>query len=600
MLLRICFLFLTAIAISCNSSDKTNDKTPETKVFYNGFEVPESFQSGWERFDAQFKKDSNYLNEFELTKLVNLYTADNKPVSTLPSASKMISKEGLEVHFYPLNQDTIGQYQYVHRYTCVKDPVNYKYADVAYPNPCKGERKAAAKAVFINKKDSVQILYSRLFYQNNSYGYSTSAQADFKSKKYLSNYYGAGDVTQIILQPKQTLEIDLKYRIGRDPKGEDVQFKQFYGPARPGSYEFMLWVTEDTSDVLIDEALNLREVNPFAHFQQRLADGEAGIMDKIAHVHAQHFKFIFHHETFNGDNIYKPGDIYVLGDRTEKRLSDTCTGYFKNVIADEWTPDDFFKGFIAQADWVKAEYGNRKENVRIDERGVMLRCPKSTETEKNKTWGELKFGPGFMYGTVKVVAKFAQLRNTKTHSPTGIIHNLWLYQFNHPYADAIPGHPYEHYLNDKGKQPYEIDIEIWSKIYSENWSGGSGINYSIVDYMRNENATIKPGEQKNINGYEIDRLNNVQLNHPDKDLYWHDFFEGYHLYEIIWKPDAVQFRIDGRLVGTITEQMAKIPDEYAFLWIGSPIYQDGTYYAQNQIPFLPDNRYSHIRYISIE
>ena len=357
---------------------------------------------------------------------------------------------------------------------------------------------------------------------------------------------------------------------------------------------------DNISCVVVENIRQLKKVNPFANFQQRKTDGEAGLMDKIAHLNARHFKFIFHHETFNGDNIYDPGSIYLLGDRTEKKLCDTCTGYFKNVIADEWTPDDYFKGFIAQADWVKAEYGNRKENVRIDERGVLLKCPKSTENTKLKTWGELKFGPGFLYGTVKVVAKLAQLRNTKTHSPTGIIHNLWLYQFNHPYAEAIPGHPYEQYKNDKGKQPYEIDIEIWSKIYSENWSGGAGINYSIVDYMRNENAIVKPGEQKNINGNEIDRLNNVQLNYPDKNLYWHDFFEGYHLYEIIWKPASVQFKIDGRLVATITEQMAKIPDEYAFLWLGSPIYQDGTYYGQNQIPFLPDDRFSHIRYISID
>lgn len=79
-----------------------------------------------------------------------------------------------------------------------------------------------------------------------------------------------------------------------------------------------------------------------------------------------------------------------------------------------------------------------------------------------------------------------------------------------------------------------------------------------------------------------------------------DFFEQYHLYEMIWTPHNVSYRVDGKEVAKIDWRMAKIPDEYCFLWIGSPIYQDGTYYAQNGIPFLPDDRFTHIRYISIE
>ena len=439
-----------------------------------------------------------------------------------------------------------------------------------------------------------------MFYQNNSYAYSTGKDADFDKSLFLTNYYGASNSYKVDIAANQNKEMYLDYLIGKDPKNEDLLTKSFYGPARPGNYEFMLWVTEDSADILIDDSLNLREVNPFANFQKRLLNGESSVLDNIAHTHAKHFKFVFLHETFNGDNIYDPGAVYLLSDRSEKPLCDTCTGYFRDVIANEWTPDDYFKGFISQAPWIKAEYGNRKENVRIDEYGVYLKCPKSTPEKKQKTWGEIKFAPGFLYGTVKIVAKFPQLRNTKTHSPTGIVHNLWLYQFNHPYAEAIPGHPYEHLKNDKGKQPYEIDIEIWSKIYTENWSGGAGINYSIVDYMRKENVLVKPGKQKKINGYDIDRFNDIQLNHPDRDLYWHDFWEQYHQYEIIWSPQNVKYKIDGRLVATIDESLAKIPDEYAFLWIGSPIYQDGTYYGQNGIPFLPDDRFSHIRYISIE
>ena len=578
---------------------KPNEPREGVKVYYNGFSIPDAYKSGWEKYDHLFKSDKNYVNEFELT------IRDTNDYSGLPSVletnSKMIINNDLEVYFYPLNQDTSKQYQYVHKYNCVKEPKQYRYADVAYPNPCLGEDvKAKGRVVLINKSKDSKIIYCRLFYQNNSYGFSTGKDANFDTRQFMQNFYGGSNVKAVEIEANQEKEITLEYVIGKDPKNEEWTTKKFYGPARPGAYEFMLWATEDSQDPLIQKGLDYRKINPFAYFQEKLINGDSTVLENIAHTHGSHFKFISLQETFNGDNIYTPGDIYLLSDRDEKPLCDTCTGYFADVIADEWTADDYFKGFISTAPFVKADYGNRKENIRIDQNGFYFKNPGSTSKKKQKTWGEIKFGPSFLYGTVKVVAKFAHLRNEKTHTPTGIIHNLWLFQYNHPYADPIPGHPYSYLVNGNGKQPFEIDIEIWSKIYEENWGGGSAINYSIVDYMRDENVIVKPGKAEVIEGLSVDRFNHVQLNYPGQKLLRRDFFEEYHLYEIVWSPYDIYYKIDGEVVAKIDWRMATIPDQYAFLWIGSPIYQDGTYYAQNRIPFLPNDRFSHVRYISIE
>lgn len=599
-LLCIGVLLLSLVACHSNSKQKT---VTETKVYYNGFPIPDSYKTGWEHFDGFFKKDTNYVNDYGVTLLSPEAYKYYTPASTLTGRSKMINRKDLEVHFFPLDLDTAKQYQYVHKYNCKYEPHRFRYADVAYPSPCENgpNAKTKARAALINKSQEPKTVYCRMFFQNTSYWFPTTADADFVNNLYLQNFYGGSNLVTVDLAPGEEKEVFLEYIIGQDPKGNAKATKKFYGPARPGAYEFMLWVSEDAKDPLVGERIDYTSINPFAYFQSKRIKGDISVMDKVAHLDATHFKFISLLETFDGDNIYSPGTIYKLSDRDEKPLCDTCTGYFKDVIANEWTIDDYFKGFINEAPMIKAEYGNRKENVRIDENGIYLRCPGSTPGKKQKTWGEIKFGPSFMYGTVKVVAKFSQLRNKETHTPTGIVHNLWLYQYNHPYADPMPGHPYASMVNSRGKQPYEIDIEIWSKIYGENWNGGSAINYSIVDYMRDVNVEIKPGEEKTFDeNLKVDRSNNRQLNFPGQELLRQDFFDQYHLYEMVWTPHHVTYKVDGKFAAKIDWRMAKIPDEYCFLWIGSPIYQDGTYYSQLGIPFLPDDRFTHIRYISIE
>ena len=593
------FLFFVA----CKSDKQSSAAKKDVKVYYNGFPIPDNYKTGWEKFAHIFQKDTSYVNEYGVTLVSPEAYKHFTPASTLPNRSTMLIREDLEAHFYPLDLDTAKQYQYSHKYNCEYEPHIFKYADVAYPSPCEygPNAKTKARAVLINKSQEEKTVRCRMFFQNTSYWFPTTADGNFTHGGHLQNYYGGTNLQTVTLAPGEEKEVYLEYIIGQDPKGTEKVNKRFYGPARPGAYEFMLWVSEAADDPLVQENVNYATINPFAYFQTKRLKGDVSVLDKMAHIGATHFKFVTLMETFDGDNIYKPGSIYLLSDRDQKPLCDTCTGYFKDIIANEWEPDDYFKGDINKAPWIKAAYGNRKENVRIDENGIYLRCPGSNAEHKHKTWGEVKFGPSFMYGTVKVVAKFSQLRNKETHTPTGIVHNLWLYQFRHPSANPIPGHPYEYMVNDKGKQPYEIDIEIWSKIYDENWGGGSAINYSIVDYMRDANVLVKPGEEKVLDGvFKVDRINNRQLNYPGEELLRQDFFEQYHLYEMIWTPHDVSYRVDGKEVAKIDWRMAKIPDEYCFLWIGSPIYQDGTYYAQNGIPFLPDNRYTHIRYISIE
>lgn len=597
-------LFVIALILifqlsSCQSDQLVNNDT--VKTYYNDFPVPSSSYTGWEKYAGLFQKDMNHVNKFGLSKLPLETYKHWRPATTLPYRSKMIDRQDLKVDFFPLNQDTAKSFEYIHEFNCVYNPKDFRYADVAYPNPCLGpDTKAKAKVVLTNNSQEAKTIYCRMFYQNTSYWYPTNAECDHGSQHHLTNYYGGAAPQAVQLAPGESKQIFMDYVIGQDPKGNSRATKLFYGPARPGAYEFMLWTTEDSSDVLIQDSLNYATTNPFAYFSQKHYQEQTPIINQIAYLHSTHFKFVFLRENFDAANIYNPGDVYILGNKDEKPLCDTCTGYFKDVIADEWTHDDFFKGYIKDAPWTKADYGIRNENVRIDENGIYLKTPGSSDTLKQKTWGEVKFGPSFLYGTVKVVAKFSQLRNKESHTPNGTVHNLWLYQYNHPYADPIPGHPYAHLVNDKKKQPYEIDIEIWSKIYDENWNGGSAINYSIVDYMRNADAIVKPGEDKDIDGSKIDRRNNRQLNFPGTELLKQDFFEQYHLYEIIWMPYHVVYKIDGKQVAKIDWRMAKIPDEYCFLWIGSPIYQDGTYYDQRSIPFPSKDKFTHIRYISIE
>jgi len=583
-----------------NNQPLSSDEESKVKVYYGDFDVPKPNPEAWAQFDHLFAKDTNYVNEHGLAPLSNDFYKDWQPSSTLPTNSKMIANKELEVHFYPLNQDTTKYFQYVHEYKCSYDLKKDGYhAQVAYPSPCSG-KKQKAKVVLTNKSPQSKTYKCRLFYQNNSYWFSTGLDADFKNRLFLQNYYGGSEVKSITVAPNTTKTFTIDYQVGMNPKGNSIIAKSYYGPARPGAYEFMLWVTEDANDPLIQDWVDYVKINPFAYYSEQVLAGNESVKNRMAHVHAKHFKFIPLKETFSRARNYQPGNIFHFGNRDQKKLCDTCSGYFKDVITDKWTTEDFFEGFIHDADWVKAPYGNRKENVRIDENGIYLRTPKSTPEQKQKTWGEVKFMPAILYGTVRVVAKLSQLRNP-SKTPTGIVHNIWLYQHNPDKAPPIKDHPYAHLTNSRKQQPYEIDIEVWSQIYEENWGGGSMINYSIVDYMRDANVWVKPNEEKTIEGHKVDRSNKIQLNYPQKDdLLRRDFFDQYHLFEIQWNPYDIYYKVDGKIKAKIDWRMAKIPDRYAFLWIGSPIYQDGTYYAQNQIPFLPYDAFTHIRYISIE
>ena len=62
----------------------------------------------------------------------------------------------------------------------------------------------------------------------------------------------------------------------------------------------------------------------------------------------------------------------------------------------------------------------------------------------------------------------------------------------------------------------------------------------------------------------------------------------------------MRFLIDGVEKADIGKDLAKIPDKHMFLWVGSPLYQDGTWYTQTNIPFLKDDKYSIIDYIKID
>lgn len=599
-----CCLLLAMMLSSCGGEEPTDQ--PTLKAYVAPFEAPTGYKSGWEQFDAFFEKKNDYVNDYQVSLLTDIAQQQPLPAATFPERNRSIQRTDLEAHFFPLDLDTTARYQYVHEYTKVYAPHRYRYADVAYPNPDKfgDTAKAQARLVLTNNSRVRQTYYYRLFYQNTSYWFPTDVSINLNHPDgWLSNYYGGSALQQVTLEIGETRTVYIPYVIGQDPKGNEATVHRFYGPARPGAYEFGLWVDTDPNHPLVAKSIDYTKLNPFVYLQKEQQAGKP-LNEHLAYTHAGHFKFVTLLETFDGANNYTPDKLYLISDKDNKPLCDTCQGYFKDVISDRWTTDDFFEGFIARAPWIKADYGNRAENVRIDENGIYLRTPGSTSQKKQKTWGEIKFAPSFLYGTIKVVAKLAQLRHPETHTPTGIVHNIWLYEFNHPYADPVPGHPYAYMVNDKGKQPFEIDIEIWSKIYEENWAGGSAINYSIVDYMRDANVVIKPKMDTILrtatHEHHVDRSNDRQLNYPGTELLGRDFFDKYHLYEIVWTPHSVTYKVDGKEEAYIDWTMARIPNEYSFLWIGSPIYQDGTYYSQDRMPFLPKDMFSHIRYISVE
>lgn len=507
------------------------------------------------------------------------------------------------VSFQPLSYPTKLNLQYTHIYSskCVyrKNENVWKFAEVCFPNTCLTNDKAYASATIRNATSTTKTFYVRLFYQNTSYWYPTDSSIDFKTKNYLENYYGASEIMEVKVPANDSAVVKVPYTVGMNPKHE-FDHTPWNDPARPGNYEFMLLVKENKDPLLLSDSLNLKTTNPFAVIKQdQLQHGGKQYYNDICYTGAHHFKFVFLEEFFDGTNDLTPGHIYIPKDSGAKKLCDTCTGWYHRVIKENYNLSEFFEGFIAKAGYVKADYGYKKENVLIDSNGIRLKIPKSRRGDYKKTWGEFLFAPSYKYGHLIVRAKFSRMMN-KFGTSNGIIHNLWLYQRDYEKPDTT--NPFHYLTNGNGTQPYEIDFEFWSTSSFDTltlWDDQSFINYSIVDYMRDPNVQLRPGELKKMGKYQVERLNQRQMGIQGEE-FDRFYFDNFHTYEMYWYPDKVSFWVDGFEKAVITKDMAKIPDRYMFLWIGSPLYQDGTYFKQSDIPFLKYDKYSIIDYIKIE
>ena len=418
------------------------------------------------------------------------------------------------------------------------------------------------------------------------------------------NYYGTSGVIAVNVAANGDSTIHIPYTIGMNPKHES-DIEPWKDPARPGNYEFMVMAYNDTTTPLMQEStLDLKKGKSLCSGKEvikslLLQEEKSYFNQHFTYVGSHHFKFVFLDEYFDSTNDLADDHIYIAKNRDEKRLCDTCTGWYRAVINEYWKSSDFFSGFLAKYNFfVQADYGNRKEDYQVDSSGITLTVPHSTRGNYQKTWGEFIFGPSFKYGHLTVKAKVAQMMN-KTGTPNGIIHNLWLYQRDPDPVDTT--NPYSYLHNDSGKQPYEIDFEIWNSEEGINtmWDDNAFINYSVVDYMRNPAVTIKPGQFKKYGKYTANRLNKRQCNIPGENIP-RQWFDSFHVFELYWYPDHIRFLVDGYEHAVITKDMASIPDKYAFLWIGSPLYQDGTYYSQSLIPFLEHDKQTIVDYIRIE
>lgn len=518
----------------------------------------------------------------------------NQSFTALPNNDLIVLK--------PLAHNPKLNLQYTHVYSseCVySKAISWKYAEVCFPNTCLTKEKAYAEVTIRNPSAQEKTYFLRLFYQNTSYWYATDDSLDLSGQPFLGNYYGASQKVRVKAKPNTNTLVKIPYTIGMNPKHE-FDAAPFHDPARPGNYEFLLLALPDENAELMKENLDLKKVNPFAEVKKdELQNGGKKYFNYTTYVSPHHFKFVFLDEYFDGINDIASNHIYLPKDRVEKKLCDTCSNWYRAIISEHWNTDIFLKGFIARAPFVKADYGNRAENFRIDSSGITLSIPKSSRGDFKKTWGEFTFGPGYKYGHLTVRAKFAQMF-TNWGTPNGIIHNLWLYQRDYERLDTT-NNPYHYLTNSNLSQPYEIDFEMWSSQENVNsmWDDNAFINYAIVDYMRNPNALIKPGDTKVLDGYKANRLNDRQLNIPGKNIP-KSFFNDFHTYELYWYPDHVRFLLDGKQTAVITTRMAKIPDKHMYLWIGSPLYQDGTYYTQSNIPFLKYDKETVIDYIKIE
>lgn len=511
------------------------------------------------------------------------------------------NKEITITAFNPLGANNKADYSYTHIYSskCVyhTGPDVWKYSEVAFPNTCLTNDYVYADVEVSNTGAKPCTLYFKMFYQNTTYWFPTGDSTVFLNWNFLDNYYGSSEVRSVIIPALGHATLKIPYSIGMNPKHQ-FDFDPSKDPARAGNYEFMLIYSQNKNELLLQDGLNLGRVNPFAEAKKaELKKEHTGY--GISYVSPHKFKFIALDEYFDGVNDLTPDHIYIPKDRDEKKLCDTCTGWYKAVIDESYTNKEYFEGLIHKAPFVKADYGIRKENFKIDSTGITLTIPKSRRGDYHKTWGEFLFGPSFKYGHLTVRAKFPQMMN-KHATSNGIVHNLWLYQRDFDEVDTT--NPYQYLRGARNKQPYEIDFEIWSSTPYDTmtlWDDESFINYSIVDYMRDPNVQLRPGEQKNTGFYNVERYNKRQASVIGKEFDRH-YFDYFHTYELYWYPDKVRYLVDGVEKAVIPNTMAKIPDKHLFLWIGSPMYQDGTYYMQSYIPFLKYDKKTIIDYIKIE
>jgi len=574
--LRLCILaFLLVCHPSCKNIRRNEaDTTKPTKILRDYFDakyllyrLPDDYYKT-EKLNQSFTgSNSNFLSDF-------------RPVGHNPSLNL--------------------QYTHIYSKQCVyhtSDSV-WKYAEVCFPNTCLTKDNAYASVKLSNASAEAKTFYVRLFYQNTTYWYPTDDSINLSQGDYLDNYYGGSQVEVVTIPGHRDSIVKVPYILGLNPKGE-FDFDPSKDPARAGNYEFVLVALTDKEDILVREYLDLKKINPFAEIKKdQLQNAGKRYAGLFSYTGPHHFKFVFLDEYFDGTNDLAVDHIYIPKVGKEKRLCDTCTGWYRDVISEDWTSNDFFKGYISKANFIKADYGIKRENTRIDTGGITLSILKSTKGDYKKTWGEFLFGPSFKYGHLTVHAKFAQMMNA-SGTPNGIIHNLWLYERDPDPVDTT--NPYSYIRNWLGQQPYEIDFEIWSagSDPSTIWDPLVFINYSIVDYMRDARVSVKPGEQKSKGKYTVDRFNGRQLN-IEGPQFDRSFFDSFHTYELFWYPDHVKFMVDGQEKALITGDEAKIPDKYMFLWIGSPLYQDGTYYSQTSIPFLANDKKTIIDYIKIE
>lgn len=543
------------------------------------------------------RKMASYFDEkFFLYRLPDTFYNSKKLAQTFTTWPDALTlPAGVDVRLEPFGYPTNYHLQYTHIYSnkCVYNTHGdiWKYAEVCFPNTCLTKDTLFALAHAVNNTSTLQTFTVRMFYQNTSYWYST-ADTSVAENKQLENFYGCTKAYEVTLQPHEKRTLKLPYSIGLDPKNENEE-QPHKVPARAGNYEFALLCGAKQTNTLLADDLNLKAINPFAVMKRN----ERELRNSVAYVAPQHFKFVIHEEFFDGRNDLQLEHIYLTKNDVQKPLCDTCTGWHRKIIDEDWLPDDFFTGRINKSGFVFTDYGNRTRNVRVDTTGITLTVPASTQQHYQKTWGEVIFGPSFKYGHVTVRAKFADMFNRKGVS-NGLIHNLWLYETDPP---AKPTGPYKNLTNPNGQQPFEIDMEFWPANAQEGvWDDSFYVNCSIIDYMRDENVIIKPGMRKVIEGEDIDRINNAWQLLIIPHQYPRSFFNTFHTYEIVWTPDYVEYFVDGTMLSRIRKEWAKIPDSNMFLWLGTPIYQEGNYYTVSYLPFFDTPKYSYIDYIKIE